>query len=83
MIFCEISEGLCVRCDEISVIEKVDDYHCKVVTEAGVFDANFPYSTLVSILEANGEVPPLRDDGQVTALKELSQKIGNIGTFAG
>lgn len=83
MTFIEISEGLCVRCDEIQVIEKFDDFHCKVVTEAGVFDANFPYSTLVAILEQNGEQPPPRDDGQISKLTEISQKLGNLGAFAG
>ena len=81
MEFIEIQEGLCVRCDDIKVIEKFDEFHCKVVTDVGVFDANFPYDTLVSILEQDGQKPD--DDRQVAMLKELSQKVGNIGTFAG
>jgi len=81
MQFIEIQEGLCVRCDDIQVIEKFDEFHCKVVTEVGVFDANFPYATIVSILEQDGQKPD--DDRQVALLNELSQKVGNIGTFAG
>jgi len=81
MEFVEIQDGLCVRCDKIHVIEKFDEFHCKVVTQVGVFDANFPYQTLVSILENNVEKE--EPDKNTELLKELSQKVGNIGTFAG
>ena len=79
MRFVEIQSGLSICVDEIVAIQRMEDqFKCKVYTETRDFEANFPYITLLSILERQKE-----DKGNDRVLREISEKVGNLPVFAG
>ena len=65
MKYIEIKEGLSIRLDEIEAIEKVNEYNSTVYTHHNLYASTFPYMTLISLLEAEGEEED-RKDSQVT-----------------
>lgn len=81
MEFIEISDGVSVRRDQIIAITRMDDqFKTKLLVGTQILEANFPYLTLLSILEAS-EKPEQESNREV--LKEISQKVGNLPVFAG
>ena len=51
MRFIEIKEGVSVDIDQIEVLERKDDFTTTIYTHHNVYEANFPYMTLLQLLE--------------------------------
>lgn len=51
MKFIEISDGVSVRKEEIICVERMEETKSRVTTEYGIYDSNFPYQTILSLLE--------------------------------
>lgn len=51
MKFIEIREGLSVRKDEIISVEQLDGMTSRINTESQSFESNFPYTTILMLLE--------------------------------
>lgn len=81
MKFFEISEGRCINLDEIEAVERINDLNCRIITEFHEYEAKYPYSTIVSILNSHSESKEDSDNTKI--LKDISEKIGNQGFFAG
>lgn len=81
MKFLDITPTLSVKLDEIVAVEAVDEFHCRVLTESQAFEANFPFKTMIGILEGalTAETQPLNTE----LLKDISQKVGELPIFAG
>ena len=47
----EIKEGVSVDIDQIEVLERKDDFTTTIYTHHNVYEANFPYMTLLQLLE--------------------------------
>ena len=52
MRFIEISDGKSIDIDQIEVVERKDDFTTSLYTHHNVYEANFPYMTLLQLLEA-------------------------------
>lgn len=57
MKFLEIKEGFSVNIDKIEAIERKDDFSSVIHTHFNSHTANFPYITLLRILEGEVEKP--------------------------
>ena len=66
MKFIETKDGFSVNVDQIEAIEKVDDFTSRIFTASNSYEAHFPYSALLRILEGL-EVKPKEE----TVLKKL------------
>ncbi len=51
MKFIEINSGISIRKDEIVAVIRNETVGCKVVTDNDSYESNFPYDTLIQILE--------------------------------
>lgn len=51
MRFLAITENISVRKDEIVAIERVESGLARVILENGSYDSNFPYETILQLLE--------------------------------
>lgn len=54
MKFIEIREGISVRKDEIVSVERQENGVSRITTENQSFESNFPYETILKILEMDG-----------------------------
>ena len=78
MRFLEIKDGFSINSEQIEAIEKVDDFTCKIYTHFNSYTANFPYVTILHILE---EVVEPEDKNKV--MEKFNAVLENAGHFAG
>ena len=76
MKFIEIKEGVSVAKDEIIALVKIDEYTTRLYTKVGEFEANFPYMTLLQILENERE-----DINE--KVSSMANVVNTLGHFAG
>lgn len=81
MKFIETRDGFSIRRDDIKALERIDDLHCYCITEIGRFESNFPYETMLSLLEI--EIPKALDEGNREIKELLTQIRNNQQIFAG
>lgn len=79
-MFLQISQNEWINSEEIVHIAVADEMNCILTTEAGVFTANYPIQTLLSLLKEQSDV---EDKEEVDVLKQMNEKIGNLSIFAG
>ena len=79
MKFLEISEGLSINIDEIEAIRKVDDFTCKVFLNFNEYTANFPYMTLLALLDTMREEKSTNQE----ILNKLDAVLGKAQHWAG
>ncbi len=77
MKYLEIGNGKCINLEKVEALESIDQLRTRVyMTNGGVYEANFPYMTLISILETSQE-----------AKEEVAENVNamakNFGFFAG
>ena len=51
MKFIEVKEGVCIKKDEIIMIERIDGNGTRITTESTSVESIFPYETILSLLE--------------------------------
>ena len=51
MRFIETKEGFSIAIDHIEALERIDEFTTRVYSRFNTYEANFPYATLVAILE--------------------------------
>lgn len=80
MIFIEIKDGLSIAQNEIEAIERIDDFKCRVYTHHSSYESNFPYMTLLELLEM--ERPEEKGIKPKTE-ENLNAFLEKAGVFAG
>jgi hypothetical protein len=78
MKFLEVSKGYSVRLADICAIKKHGELKTSIFVNNDVHIVDFPYSTMYALLNSEEN-----DGSQIRMLKEISQKLGMMGTFAG
>ena len=51
MNFIQVRDGISIRKDCIEVVERVDDFHCKVTVNGTIYNTNFPYNTMMKLID--------------------------------
>lgn len=77
MKFIQVREGLSVRKEDIESVEKINDLKSKIVTRFNEYEVNFPYKTILSILEMEGIEERMTENLQSSKTDILLQKIIN------
>lgn len=80
MKFFQVSDGRSVKLCEIEAVERIDGMSCRLFTEYNQYEAKISYETIISILENYHDA---EDEKSNPLLNEISQKVGNLGSFAG
>ena len=60
MRFLEISDGFSINIKQIEGIRKIDDFTSKVITHFNEYTANFPYMTILALLDTMDEEKPIK-----------------------
>lgn len=79
MKFLETKDGFSVNIEQIEAIERVDDFSSRIHTHFNSYTANFPYMTLLQILER--EIAPEAKKERV--LDKLETVLESTGHYAG
>lgn len=74
MKYLQVQEGRSIKIDNIDEIIALNGTKTTVRVGNKSFTINYPYKTLLSIMNAN-------DDSDI--LKRIEQKVGNLPVFAG
>ena len=61
MKFLEIKEAFSIDISKIVAIERIDDFTSRIHTASNSYEAHFPYTTLLRILEGEVEAPPEKE----------------------
>jgi len=72
--YIEIQDGQSIAIDKIEAIKRIDDFRSNIYTHYNIYEANFPYTVLIEILESEGENP---------INKKLDAFLSEAGHFAG
>lgn len=78
-MYLEIKKGFSIDTKEIKAIARVTEFTSRIFTEFGEFDADFPYSTLLSLVDRDQSKP----DKDIELKKKLDGFLSNVGHFAG
>ena len=77
-MFIRISPDEYINSEEICHIKVVDSMTCLVSTDSGIYSAQMPVETLLGILNNTPE-----ESKEISVLKEMNKKIGELPIFAG
>lgn len=81
--FLKIKEGVCINTDKVEALEVIDQLHTRIyMTNGGVYEATFPYDTLITLLQID-EAKPVTPLEQHTVLRNLNAVATTSGFFAG
>ena len=81
MKFLKIKENVCINRDNIEALEVIDQLHTRIYMQnGGVYDAMYPYDTLVSLLNIE-EKESIINNQEV--LKNLNAMAKTASYFAG
>ena len=58
MRFLEIKDGFSIKIDSIEAIERINEFETRVHITGNTWTANFPFSTLLRILEEDVQEEP-------------------------
>jgi len=82
MKFLRIKDGVCINKDKVEALESIDQLNTRVyMTNGGVYEAMFPYETLIMLLGAEEEKPEVIQNAEI--LKKLNVLSENSTSFAG
>ena len=82
MTFLKIKEGVCINVDKVEALEAIDQLNTRIyMTNGGVYEAMFPYDTLITLLQVKEEQPEAKVDTQI--LQKLTTLADNAQHFAG
>ena len=82
MKFLKIKEGVCICIDKVEALEEIDQLHTRIyMTNGGVYEAMFPYTSLITLLEIEEEKPV--EQGNTELLHSLNEIAKTQGFFAG
>lgn len=81
MKFIKVSENLSVRKCEIEAVLRISDLKCKVYTKNNTFDSDYPYTTMLALLEMEQSVEEKFSNDKTNQL--LEQMIKNQQVFVG
>ena len=68
MKFLQIKDGFSLRKGDIEGVEKVDASRCRVYTRFNTHEINFPYETVLRLLEMDGIEEKISDKGHKNPL---------------
>ena len=68
-------KGISINVEAIEAIEKIDEFHCRVITRDNTYTSDFPYQVMIDLLESG---KTLEQD-----LKEIKNVVNTLGHFAG
>lgn len=51
MNFIEVTDGICIRKDNICCVERTKDGKARIITDSDSYTTNFPYETMLKMLE--------------------------------
>ena len=81
-IFLRIKEGVCINKDKVEALESIDQLNTRVyMTNGGVYEAMFPYETLIMLLSIEEEKPEVEQNVEI--LKKLNVLSESATNFAG
>ena len=84
MKYVEIRDGLSVRVDAVEAVGRGEnEFKSVVYTFSGQYQANFPYKTMVNILEGVNNDVPSTTNVKPETIDLLDGFLKNVGTFAG
>lgn len=82
MRFLRIKDGVCINKDKVEALESIDQLNTRVyMTNGGVYEAMFPYETLIMLLGAEEEKPEVTQNVEI--LKKLNVLSESATNFAG
>ena len=82
MKFLKIKDGVCIAVDKVEALETIDQLHTRIyMTNGGVYEAMFPYETLLQLLQID-EAKPVEQTTQ-EGLENLNAVAKTFGFFAG
>ena len=79
MRYIEVKDGFSIAIDKIEALERIDEFRTNIMTATNSYEANFPYTTLMAILESEGSEKI--EEPKTNEL--LQQYLKDAGTFAG
>ena len=72
MKYIEIRDGFSVKIDAIEAVEKVGELECVIRTQFNSYDATFPYTVMLQLLEREEAPAPAKMEAEVVnILKEV------------
>ena len=82
MKFLRIKDGVCICKEKVEALESIDQLNTRVyMTNGGVYEAMFPYETLLQLLQID-EAKPVEQTTQ-EGLENLNAVAKTFGFFAG
>ena len=86
MRFLRIKNGVCINTEKVEALEVIDQLNTRIYMEnGGVYEAMFPYDTLIQLLEIDVMTPAEQHESQTSTeiLKRLNVLSGDSQFFAG
>jgi NADH dehydrogenase FAD-containing subunit len=82
MKFLRINDGKCIKIEDVEALEAIDQLNTRVYMHSGgVYEAMFPYETLIMLLGAEEEKPEIAQNTEI--LKKLNVLSESATNFAG
>jgi hypothetical protein len=80
--FLRIKNGVCICVDKVEALETIDQLNTRIyMTNGGVYEAMFPYETLLTLLQIDEAKPVEQVDTKI--LEKLTVLADNSQHFAG
>jgi hypothetical protein len=77
-MFVKINSDEYINTEEVCCIKVIDSMTCLLTTDSGIYTANMPVETFLSLAKADAG-----GDKELNVLQEMNKKIGELPIFAG